>query len=85
MNIFALMEPDKAARMMADKHIPKMIVESVQMLVQTTPGNGAPAERTAHQDQAGAAPWGYRAHPARWGWPIAGQLDVASLPCRGTV
>lgn len=33
MNIFALsIDPTKAARMMCDKHIPKMIVESAQMM-----------------------------------------------------
>ena len=33
MNIFALdSDPYKAARMMCDKHIPKLIVESAQMM-----------------------------------------------------
>ena len=33
MNIFALdSDPFKAARMMCDKHIPKMIVETAQMM-----------------------------------------------------
>jgi hypothetical protein len=33
MNIFALdSDPCKAARMMCDKHIPKMIVETAQMM-----------------------------------------------------
>ena len=65
MNIFALdRNPSKAARMMADKHIPKMIVESVQMLVQAMLSNGAPAERmpltkTKQEPHRG----GYRAHP----------------------
>ena len=46
MNIFVLHpEPEQAAQMMADKHIPTMIVESVQMLVQAMLSNGAPADK----------------------------------------
>ena len=65
MNIFALHEnPTLAAQMMADKHIPKMIVESVQMLVQGALSNGAPANempltKTKQEPHRG----GYRAHP----------------------
>lgn len=79
MNIFVLDEnPVTAAQMMADKHIPKMIVESVQMLVQAALNNGAPAEvmpltKSKQKPHRG----GYATHPctlwatrnlANWIW-----------------
>lgn len=79
MNIFVLHEdPQEAARMMADKHIPKMAVESVQMLVQAMLTNGAPADmmpptKTTGKPHRG----GYAHHPctlwagenlANWVW-----------------
>jgi|11BtaG_2_1085332.scaffolds.fasta_scaffold06561_7 hypothetical protein len=65
MNIFVLDDnPTTAAKMQADKHVPKMIVESVQMLVQGLLTNGAPANKmplTKSKQEPHRG--GYRAHP----------------------
>ncbi len=46
MNIFVLhTEPDKAARQMCDKHVPKMIVESAQMMASAVRRYGATDEQ----------------------------------------
>jgi len=65
MNIFVLHDnPTIAARMQADKHVPKMIVESIQMLVQGLLTNGAPADKmplTKSKQEPHRG--GYRMHP----------------------
>ena len=79
MNIFALDDdPVVAAQMMCDQHIPKMIVESVQMLVQGALNNGAPASKMPVAKTTGLPhKGGYRSHPctlwastnlANWVW-----------------
>lgn len=69
MNIFALDEsPVAAARMMCDKHVPKMVVESVQMLVSGALLNGAPPESMPPTKTTGLPhKGGYKNHPCtRW-------------------
>ena len=65
MNIFVLhTNPVKAARMMCDKHIPKMVVESAQMMASALRRHGAadaimPIAKTTGRPYRG----GYHHHP----------------------
>jgi len=64
MNIFVLDEnPRKAARMMCDKHIPKMIVESYQMLGSALLRHGADPESMPLTKKGTPLKGGYPNHP----------------------
>jgi len=68
MNIFVLHEnPRTAARMMCDKHIPKMVVESAQMLASALRVHGATDEQMPLTQAGKPYKGGYHNHPCtRW-------------------
>tara|TARA_R100001015_G_scaffold12829_3_gene5530 strand:+ start:6216 stop:6779 length:564 start_codon:yes stop_codon:yes gene_type:complete len=64
MNIFVLhTEPDKAARQMCDKHVPKMIVESAQMMASAVRRYGATDEDMPLTKAGKPYRGGYKNHP----------------------
>ena len=64
MNIFVLHpEPGRAARMMCDKHIPKMVVETMQMLGSVVIRHGAHPEDMPLTSQGTPLKGGYHKHP----------------------
>jgi len=64
MNIFVLDEnPVEAARMMCDKHIPKMILESAQMMASALRRHGAGDELMPLNQQGRPYKGGYHNHP----------------------
>jgi hypothetical protein len=68
MNIFVLDEdPQQAARMMCDKHIPKMIVETFQMMGSALRRHGATDEQMPLTSKGKPLIGGYKNHPCtRW-------------------
>ena len=65
MNIFVLDEdPAIAAQMMCDKHIPKMIVETFQMLGSALRRHGATDEQMPLTSKGTPLIGGYKHHPA---------------------
>ena len=65
MNIFVLDEdPVIAAQMMCDKHIPKMIVETFQMLGSALRRHGATDEQMPLTSKGTPLIGGYKHHPA---------------------
>lgn len=64
MNIFVLdINPNTAARMMCDKHIPKMIVESAQMMASALRKHGAGDELMPVNANGRPYRGGYQHHP----------------------
>ena len=64
MNIFALdSDPYKAARMMCDKHIPKMIVETAQMMASALIRHGATPDMMPLTKKGTPYKGGYNYHP----------------------
>lgn len=64
MNIFVLHpEPSRAAQMMCDKHIPKMVVETMQMLGSAVIRHGAEPEDMPLTSQGTPLKGGYHRHP----------------------
>ena len=64
MNIFVLdYDPNEAARMMCDKHIPKMIVETFQMLGSALRRHGATDEQMPLTSKGKPLVGGYKNHP----------------------
>ena len=68
MNIFVLSEdPTEAARMMCDKHIPKMVVETMQMLGSAVIRHGAQPDDMPLTSKGTPLKGGYHFHPcSRW-------------------
>ena len=68
MNIFVLSEdPTEAARMMCDKHIPKMVVETMQMLGSAVIRHGAQPDDMPLTSKGTPLKGGYHHHPCtRW-------------------
>ena len=64
MNIFILdNDPQRAARMMCDKHIPKMCVESLQMMGSALRRHGATDDQMPLSEAGKPIKGGYRHHP----------------------
>ena len=64
MNIFILdRDPQLAARMQCDKHVPKMVVESAQMLASAARRHGAPDEDMPLTQQGSPYKGGHKNHP----------------------
>ena len=64
MNIFVLDEnPIRAAEMMCDKHIPKMVVESAQMMASALRRHGATDEDMPLTKSGTPYKGGYKHHP----------------------
>ena len=64
MNIFVLHpDPVRAARMMCDKHIPKMVVETMQMLGSAVIRHGAEPEDMPLTSKGTPLKGGYHRHP----------------------
>ena len=64
MNIFILDRcPRRAAEMLCDKHLPKMVVESAQMLASAARANGAVDEDMPFNQQGNRYKGGYANHP----------------------
>jgi len=68
MNIFILdKDPVRAAEMMCDKHIPKMCVESLQMMGSALRRHGATDEQMPLSEAGKPIKGGYKNHPCtRW-------------------
>lgn len=68
MNIFILdQDPQRAARQMCDKHIPKMCVESLQMMGSALRRHGANDDQMPLSEAGKPIKGGYKNHPAtRW-------------------
>lgn len=68
MNIFVLdNSPVKSAQMMCDKHIPKMCVESLQMMGSALRRHGATDEQMPLSEAGKPIKGGYKNHPCtRW-------------------
>ena len=65
MNIFVVNEdPSEAAVSLCDKHVPKMIVETTQMLVSALRRHGAGDEQVPLTKSGTPHKGGYRHHPA---------------------
>jgi len=64
MNIFVVdLNPCEAAKSLCDKHVPKMIVESAQMMASALLANGAPPETMPLTKKGTHYKGGYHRHP----------------------
>jgi len=76
MNIFILaLDPDKAAQYQCDKHVPKMLLESAQLLCSAFPEGTAPYKRTHYHHPC--AKW-VRESPFNYAWLVQHGLELAS-------
>lgn len=79
MNIFVLHEdPREAARMMCDKHIPKMVVESAQMLASALRTHGATDKEMPLTQKGTPYKGGYQNHPCTQ-WTSMTQMNYTWL------
>ena len=75
MNIFALsFDPMKAAHALCDKHIPKMVLETAQLLCGAFPEGTAPYKRTHYNHPC--AKW-VRESPFNYAWLVQHGLELA--------